>query len=63
MMNRNILFSCFYFAFVFIGCHPGNPISNIGDPSTCEGCHISKDALVKLVETDDTGTSDDGGGG
>lgn len=47
----------------FIGCHPGDPIANVSDPSTCEGCHTSKDILTKLAESDETGTSDGGGGG
>ncbi len=32
-----------------VGCHPGDPLSESSDPTTCEGCHTNKDMLKKLI--------------
>ncbi|MBC8322214.1 MAG: hypothetical protein H8E70_01440 [Candidatus Marinimicrobia bacterium] len=61
---KNVL-ACFSITIVivFVGCHPGDPIANVSDPSTCEGCHTNEGALVKLAPSEESGSSDGGGGG
>ena len=46
-------------SFLWIACDPGHETVDLGDPSTCEGCHTSETTL-KLYAT---GEVDDGGGG
>ncbi|MBC8344859.1 MAG: hypothetical protein ISR82_03385 [Candidatus Marinimicrobia bacterium] len=62
-MKQKIIIIGSLISLIAISCHPGEAITNKNDPSTCEGCHINKEALMKLAKTDDTGTSDGGGGG
>ncbi|MBT3217221.1 MAG: hypothetical protein HOD97_02705 [Candidatus Marinimicrobia bacterium] len=46
-----------------VTCDTGIVTSKLGDSTTCEGCHINKEALVNLVASEESGTSNGGGGG
>ena len=45
---------------LWIACDPGHETVDIGDPSTCEGCHTSEATLKLYAET--SGTEPSGGG-
>jgi hypothetical protein len=56
-----ILGFTFFLTFLFYGCDPGSPVSTVGDPSTCEGCHTNETTLKKYASSDST--TNGGGGG
>jgi len=38
------------FSLLWIACDPGHDTVDIGDPSTCEGCHTSESTLKLYAE-------------
>lgn len=48
-----------FISLLWIACDPGHETVDLGDPSTCEGCHTSESTLKQYA----TGEADDGGGG
>ena len=49
-----------FISFLWVACDPGHDTVELGDPTTCEGCHISKETLEHYAEGDASGGA--GGG-
>ena len=49
-----------FISLLWIACDPGSKTVELGDPTTCEGCHTSKETLQMYAEGEATGGS--GGG-
>lgn len=49
-----------FISLLWIACDPGNKTVELGDPTTCEGCHTSKEALQLYAVGESSGGT--GGG-
>lgn len=49
-----------FMSLLWIACDPGSKTVELGDPTTCEGCHTSRETLELYAEGDSSGGS--GGG-
>ena len=49
-----------FISLLWIACDPGSKTVELGDPTTCEGCHTSQETLEMYAVGDATGGS--GGG-
>ena len=59
MKKINIIL-LFVISLFWFGCDPGEELTKVGDPSTCEGCHTSKSTLQQYAEGEASGGT--GGG-
>lgn len=48
-----------FISLLWIACDPGHETVELGDPTTCEGCHTSQETLEHYA----VGEAGDGGGG
>ena len=60
MMKKIKLISIVLLSLLWIACDPGHETVDIGDPSTCEGCHTSESTLKAYAQA--SGTEPSGGG-
>jgi hypothetical protein len=49
-----------FMSLLWVACDPGHDTVELGDPTTCEGCHTSKETLEQYAEGDASGGA--GGG-
>lgn len=49
-----------FVSLLWIACDPGSKTVELGDPTTCEGCHTSKETLQLYAEGEASGGT--GGG-
>ncbi len=59
MMKKIKLIAIIFLSLLWIACDPGHPTVDLGDPTTCEGCHTSESTLRHYAASE----SDNGGGG
>ena len=59
MKKKIRAFIILFISLLWIACDPGHETVELGDPTTCEGCHTSKETLQLYAE----GEAGDGGGG
>jgi len=59
MMKKTKPLIIIFISLFWIACDPGSKTVELGDPTTCEGCHTSKETLQMYAE----GEAGDGGGG
>ncbi len=60
MMKKIKLIIIVLISLFWIACDPGHETVDIGDPSTCEGCHTSE-ATLKLYAEASAGEPSGGG--
>ncbi|NHZ87272.1 MAG: hypothetical protein GWP19_15605 [Planctomycetia bacterium] len=59
-MKKIKLITIILISLFWIACDPGHETIELGDPSTCEGCHTSEKTLKLYAEASSTEPS--GGG-
>ena len=60
MMKKIKLIVIVFLSLLWIACDPGHKTVDLGDPSTCEGCHTSESTLKLYAEA--SGDESSGGG-
>jgi len=60
MMKKIKIIAVPLLSLLWIACDPGHETVDLGDPTTCEGCHTSESTL-KLYATGDASGGTGGG--
>ena len=60
MMKKIKIIAIVILSLLWIACDPGHETVDLGDPSTCEGCHTSEKTLKLYAEA--SGAEPSGGG-